>query len=257
MKKNQFLAFPALALNCVFACAMFAACDPADDTTDPGDDDTTVVQPGGDDGQGGGEGGEVTSDPHVFTFEAEHTDLTAIQGAGKSNALEGTAVITYDKFDAGASGDYFVGYLYIRNNVVTFNIHSDRDVDDVKFVLRATTEAGVSSIDSDDMLISVNGENISYRTLNFNGVKNGFFSMDSDGLREFSDYTISTGISLHEGDNTNSYSIVSTEPVDGTATARAPILDCIKLTTPEDSEAELTMEPNAMSLLRIEQLENE
>ena len=200
---------------------------------------------------------EAAADPHKFVFEAEHTDLTKIQGAGKSNALEGTAVITYDKFDAGASNDYFVGYLYIKNNVVTFNIHSDKDVSGVKFALRATAESGISSIDSNDLKISVNGNEVSYRGLSFNDVKAGFFSMDSDGLREFSDYTISSGIDLKEGDNEITFTVVSDSAVDGTATAKAPIIDCIMLTTPDDSDAELTMEPNEASLKRIEQLEDE
>ena len=208
----------------------------------------------------GGEAGTAdvpAAGGHDFVFEAEHTDLTKIQGAGKSNALEGTAVITYDKFDAGASGDYFVGYLYIKNNVVTFKIHSDKDVSGVKFTLRATAESGIESIDANDLKISVNGADVQYRTLSFNGVKAGFFSMDSDGLRAFSDYTISTGIDLHEGDNEITFQVVSDSVVDGTATAKAPILDCIVLTTPDDSDAELTMEPNASSLQRIEQLEDE
>lgn len=245
MKKNRLAVFAALALSAVFSCFAFAAC------SDGGKDN------GGGGGNNGGGGDIPTTTEHQFVFEAEHTDLTAIQGAGKSNALEGTAVITYDKFDAGASGDYFVGYLYIKNNVVTFNIHSDKAVEGVKFSLRATAEAGVSSIDKNDLVIAVNGEEVSYRTLSFNGVKDGFFSMDSGGLRAFSNYTISNGIDLKEGDNTITFTVVSDEKVDGTATARAPILDCITLTTPETSDAKLTMEPNAMSLLRIEQLENE
>ena len=199
----------------------------------------------------------AADDGHSFVFEAEHTDLTKIQGAGKSNALEGTAVITYDKFEAGASNDYFVGYLYIKNNVVTFVINSDKDVSGVKFSLRATAESGISSIDSNDLKISVNGTDVSYRALSFNDVKAGFFSMDSDGLRAFSDYTISSGIDLHEGDNEITFTVVSESAVDGTATAKAPILDCIKLTTPDDSDAVLTMEPNEASLKRIEQLEDE
>ena len=199
----------------------------------------------------------AADDGHSFVFEAEHTDLTKIQGAGKSNALEGTAVITYDKFEAGASNDYFVGYLYIKNNVVTFVINSDKDVSGVKFSLRATAESGISSLDSNDLKISVNGTDVSYRTLSFKDVKAGFFSMDSDGLREFSDYTISSGIDLKEGDNEISFTVVSESAVDGTATAKAPIIDCIKLTTPDDSDAELTMEPNEASVKRIEQLEDE
>lgn len=243
MKKKKALLWAALALSTVFAGAAFAGCT-----------DNSVENPGGDDSIGGD---EIVTSAHDFVFEAEHTDLTKIQGAGKSNALEGVAVITYDKFDAGASNDYFVGYLYIKNNVVTFNIHSDKDVSGVKFTLRATAEAGISSIDSNDMTIAVNGENVSYRTLSFNGVKDGFFSMDSGGLRAFSNYTISNSIDLKEGDNTITFTIVSNEAVDGTATARAAILDCIVLTTPEESDAELTMEKNAMSLNRIDQLENE
>lgn len=206
---------------------------------------------------GGGASEAPAAGAHDFVFEAEHTDLTQIQGAGKSNALEGTAVITYDKFEAGASGNYFVGYLYIRNNTVTFKVHSDKAVSGVKFTLRATAESGIESIDANDLKISVNGTDVQYRTLSFNGVKAGFFSMDSDGLRAFSDYTISTGIDLQEGDNEITFTVVSDSVVDGTATARAPIMDCIVLTTPDDSDAQLTMEANAASLQRIQQLEDE
>ena len=243
MKMERMKKLAALAICAVLVFAVLTACSG-----------------GGTGGSGGGDAGAAAAPAaggHDFVFEAEHTDLTKIQGAGKSNALEGTAVITYDKFDAGASGDYFVGYLYIKNNVVTFKIHADKDVSGVKFTLRATAESGIESIDANDLKISVNGSDISYRTLSFNGVKAGFFSMDSDGLRAFSDYTISTGIDLHEGDNEITFQVVSDSVVDGTATAKAPILDCIVLTTPDDSDAELTMEPNAASLQRIEQLEDE
>ena len=138
MKRKKPILFAALALSTVFACAAFAACDNSGEN--PGGEN-----PGGD---------EIVTGAHDFVFEAEHTDLTKIQGAGKSNTLEGVAVITYDKFDAGASNDYFVGYLYIKNNVVTFNIHSDKDVSGVKFTLRATAEAGISSIDSNVLSVS-------------------------------------------------------------------------------------------------------
>ena len=229
MKIEKMKRIAALAISAILVFAVLTACS------------------GGGSSAGGSEAGTAAAPAaggHDFVFEAEHTDLTKIQGAGKSNALEGTAVITYDKFDAGASGDYFVGYLYIKNNVVTFKVHADKDVSGVKFTLRATAESGIESIDANDLKISVNGADVQYRTLSFNGVKAGFFSMDSDGLRAFSDYTIS-------------FQVVSDSVVDGTATAKAPILDCIVLTTPDDSDAELTMESNAASLQRIEQLEDE
>ena len=244
MNKEKMKKLAALAICVVLVFSVLTACSGGSSS-------------GSDSGSEAGTADAPAAGGHDFVFEAEYTDLTKIQGAGKSNALEGTAVITYDKFDAGASGDYFVGYLYIKNNVVTFKIHSDKDVSGVKFTLRATAESGIESIDANDLKISVNGADVSYRTLSFNGVKAGFFSMDSDGLRAFSDYTISTGIDLHEGDNEITFTVVSDSVVDGTATAKAPILDCIVLTTPDDSDAELTMEPNAASQQRIEQLEDE
>ncbi|MCF0228259.1 MAG: hypothetical protein HUJ76_01025 [Parasporobacterium sp.] len=199
-------------------------------------------------------------DPNVYVFEAEHTDLSQIQGAGKSNNMQGTAVITYDKFEAGASEEYFIAYLYMKGNKIVFKVSSDADIDNVKLELRATAEAGIEKIGSDEFSVTVNGNVISYRDMKFKDVVNGFFSMDSGGLRPFSDYTISSGISLKKGENEIVLEVINDTTLDGTAHAHAPIIDCIKLTVPEGTEAVLEWAegfPDAASIKRIEQMEDE
>ena len=208
--------------------------DPADSSSDSGEDESV----------------------HQFTFEAEYTDLSGIEGAGFSNAMGNTATITYDKFNAGASNGYFVGYLYKKGCALTFNIHSDKAVEGVKFVLRASAEGGLSLINSMEMVVTLNGTKISYKDMKFEGVKSSFFSMTDDGLREFSNYTVATKINLQEGNNVITFTNISETALGGTATARFPLIDCIILTTPDTSDAVLSMEADLASLEQIEILEN-
>ena len=208
--------------------------DPADSSTDSGENETV----------------------NQFIFEAEYTDLSGIEGAGFSNAMGNTATITYDKFNAEASNDYFVGYLYKKGCTLTFNIYSDKAVEGVKLELRASAEGGLTSINSSEMVVAVNGTQISYRDMSFDGVKSSFFSMTDDGVRAFSDYTLSKTINLQAGNNVITFTNISEITLGGTATARFPLMDCIKLTTPTESDAVLSMEPNADSVAYIDYLEN-
>ena len=190
-----------------------------------------------------------------FVFEAEYTNLLAIKGAGMSNEMENVTVITYDKFNADASNGYFVGYLYKKGCAVEFHIDSDKAVENVELILRATMEFENRNLTWEELTITVNGgDPLQYKTLKFTDTYN-FFSM-SGQLRPFSDFSIKN-INLQEGENVIRFEVTNSRTMSGTASATGVIIDCIKLQT----EADVTMEwsegyPHADSLARIDEMEN-
>lgn len=171
-----------------------------------------------------------------FVFEAEYTDLSFVFGHGYSNEVEGTGCISEDIFDAEASNDYFVGYLYEEGNELEFHIKSDADVEDATLILRATMEFQDATLTWQDFAITVNDSDpIQYRDMKFKKVKD-VFSLSGE-LRPFSDFTIGT-ISLQEGENVIKLTVNNSTTMTGTMRATAPIVDCIKIQT--ESDAQLT-----------------
>ena len=174
-----------------------------------------------------------------FVFEAENVDLTYLSGHGWSNEVMGVGLLIKDTYDAGASNDFALGYLYENGNEVEFYIDSNKDVEDVTLVLRCTMEHknDSASISWEEMEITVNdGEPIQYRTLNFKNIP-GLLTVKNE-LAPFENKTIGK-ISLQEGENLIKIAITNDITMEGTMQATAPIIDCIILKT-EDEELELT-----------------
>ena len=73
-----------------------------------------------------------------YKFEAEHTDLSVFFGRGYSNETTGVGAICYDKYQAGASNDYFICDMYDTSSFISFTIESSEDVENVTLILRAT-----------------------------------------------------------------------------------------------------------------------
>jgi len=181
---------------------------------------------------------EATEEAGVFTFEAENVDLTYLSGHGWSNEVMGVGLLIKDKYDAGASGGWALGYLYENGNEVEFYINSDQDVDDVTLILRCTMEnkASSASLAWDEFEITVNdGDPIEYRTMTFNNIP-GLLTV-KDELLPFANKTIGK-ISLQEGENLIKLTVTNDITMEGTMQATAPIIDCIILKT--DSGATLT-----------------
>ena len=180
----------------------------------------------------------------TYTFEAEYAKLPTV-GAGWSGGMGGVNPDFDGEFNA--SNGYFVVGMYANGSTLTFEINSDKAVDDAKIVARFSTEdpAGLLngsesdpksfSITKDTFQVKVNGTALAYDTITFNGIK---------ATNKFRDYTIASNVSLKEG--VNVIEIVTNNEVSlgGTTLATAPVVDCIKITT----AASLTWEPNEDNL---------
>lgn len=180
----------------------------------------------------------------TYTFEAEYAVLPT-DGAGWSGGMGGVNPDIDGDFNA--SNDYFVVGMYKMGSTLTFNITADKAVDDAKIVARFSTEdpAGLLngggenpksySITDETFLIKVNGEALEYNTITFNNIKT---------TNKFKDYTISTGVSLKQGENVIELVCNNSNSLGGTTLGTAPLVDCIKITT----TAELTWQPDMSNL---------
>ena len=130
--KNKMRKLLALILAIGLVCTM-SACSSAGggETTEPSQEETTAP---------------VVDEPKMYeyVFEAECTDLRGKSGPGASGEASGTSMASTSA-DPEVSGDYhgFVTYLYQKGVSVNFVIKSDRDVENVKLVIRL----GIESMD--------------------------------------------------------------------------------------------------------------
>lgn len=208
---KKFIKFAVIAALASVSCIAFAAC-------------------GGKEGSGGSE---------TYTFEAEYAKLPTI-GAGWSGGAGGVSP-DMDK-DFNASNEYFVVGLYANGSTLTFEINSDKAVDDAKIVARLSTEDPASllngggadpksfSLTKDTFQIKVNGTALGYDTITFNNIKK---------TNKFKDYTVGTNVSLKEGVNVIELVTNNSVSLGGTTQATAPVIDNIKITT----SANLTWNP--------------
>ena len=172
----------------------------------------------------------VTSDTTLYakwlaihTFEAEYVDMTGMVGVGWSSSVEGVGLIDVDNMNGGASNGYYVGYMYVSGNKLTFHVTSDSDVSGCVLVLRLTGEGENFTLTDDEMPITVNGNKVEYETLEFEGVSDP----TSGERRPFSNFVINENVSLQEGDNEIVITIDNEKSLGGTMTATAPMFDCL------------------------------
>ena len=182
-----------------------------------------------------------------YTFEAECVDLTYLSGHGWSNEVSGAGLLIKDKYNAGASNGYALGYLYEYGNEVEFWINASEAVEGVTLYLRCSMESKQTSeeIPWDWMEIRVisleqyqNDEEvdpIEYPTMTFSGIP-GLITI-VDQLLPFANKRIGK-IDLAEGENLIQIRITNNVQMQGTMQATAPIFDCIILKT--DADVELT-----------------
>lgn len=174
-----------------------------------------------------------------YIFEAEETDISNISGTGYSNARGGRELIFASDDGAGpdmqASGGYYIAGLYVQGNELVFVINAEEAVTDAVLVLRLAAEFRNIDMSSDPnaddyYTISVNGTPIEYSTISLVGTD--IPDVVDGGQYPFEDYTITTSLSLQEGENVirlitsnaNAYHV-------GTMRANAPMVDCIKIYT--------------------------
>lgn len=173
-----------------------------------------------------------------FVFEAEYVNLDGVPGQGYSGNTSGTGLIMQDKSDAGASNGYYVSCLYYDGAYLSFEITSDRAVDDVTMILSLSAEFDDMIFTGDEYLAVVNGEEY-----NVEADLTGAYAVTDDGenrKRPFTQHVVANNISLQEGENVIELVTNNDEHMSGaTMEAKAPMVDCMYLNT----SAELTWEP--------------
>ena len=166
----------------------------------------------------------------IHTFEAEYTNVKGLTGVGWSSSVEGLGLIDVDNMNGGASNGFFVGYMYVTGNTLTFNITAEEAVDDAVLVLRLTAEGeegSVVSLTDEELLIKVNDNKLVYDGLLFNDIPD----ITGGTRRPFSNHVIHETVSLQKGNNVIQLIVNNTKSMGGTMTATAPMFDCMYIYT--------------------------
>lgn len=172
----------------------------------------------------------------LFVFEAEYINVKRLFGKGWSNEASGVNMIRPDTNrpsklepgDSGASNGFYLSYLYVKGIDPTFEIVSDKDVDYATLTMRLSGEIlETISLTSDEFVVEVNGEKIDYPTILIDNIPS---SMDAP-KRAFQDFLVTTSLSLKKGVNSIRLVVNNSKFMGGTASATAPLIDCIKIAT--------------------------
>lgn len=205
---------------------------------------------------------------HEYVFEAEMTQLTNIPigdtgkyedklGFGESSNPKGLYLIEWDCYNAGASNEYYVSYLYNPGSYLEFCITAEEEVTNATLVLRLTPELH-------DMYFATGGpdgtaaEKDGYKiyvnpVYSFNTIVNkeqlegydqvfdlghdltGAVTKDEDPnytrKRAFEDYTVTMTLNLRKGENIIRLVTDNTHDYGGSMHSAAPMVDCIKILT--------------------------
>lgn len=156
----------------------------------------------------------------VFTFEAEHTDLTGLEGMGYSGNASGVKMIE-DGTSRKASNGKFVGWLYNEGLTLTFRVVSDKAVDNALLALSLSAEYYDITLTNSNYTVAVNGQPLRYSSIAFTGT--------AEMEIPFALYLLDVPVSLQEGENVITLSVTNTEKKTGTIYATAPMVDCIQL----------------------------
>ncbi|MDY0138506.1 MAG: hypothetical protein RBR50_02290 [Candidatus Izemoplasmatales bacterium] len=162
----------------------------------------------------------------TYVFEAEYTYLDDMIGTGYSGGTYGTGVIVEDTKSGDASNGYYVSYLYSLGTTLSFEIESDRAVDNAYLVLRLSAELIDFTLTSDMYTVMVNGMGYDYEDMVFENVP----GMQSSTILPFADFVIGN-IELQEGINTIDLVTTNSQAMGGTMYSTAPMIDCLKITT--------------------------
>ena len=164
----------------------------------------------------------------LYTFEAEDTDFDGKSGFGYSNNVSETEMIEKDSDGSLlASNGYFVSYLYYNGAFLEWNISSEKDVDNVTLITRLSYEFFDITVSPETYDITVNGTSLSGYSISLTGVENTMKKLP------FSDYVISSKVSLKKGKNSIKMITKNQNAHVATYKAEAPMIDCIKLATNE------------------------
>ena len=163
----------------------------------------------------------------INSFEFEYVDLTGMNGAGWSASVTGIGLIDEDDT---ASGGFYVGYMYVTGNTLTFHITAEEAATDCSLVLRLTAEGeegSVVSLTDEELLVKVNGTALDYSTLIFDEIPD----ITGGDRRDFTNHLISTSVSLNAGENVIQFVVNNEKSMGGTMSATAPMFDCMYIYT--------------------------
>lgn len=160
----------------------------------------------------------------VYTFEAEYTDVSAIKGQGYSGEYYGKDIIRADNMDQDASNGYFLSCLYNFEVEVIFEIEAAEAVENAQLVLRLAGEVQDFMLTDETYLVQVNGENLKYGTMSFEGVT----SADHQVI-PFANRVITTSLNLKKGRNVIKLITNNKDVIVGTMYATAPQVDAITI----------------------------
>lgn len=176
----------------------------------------------------------------AFTMEAEYTDFTNKAGMGYSSNVIGTDMIVKDNGTANASNGFYVSYLYYNGATLDFDFTAEEAVEDAYLVVRLSSEFYDIFLNDENYRIVVNGEDLT----GFNFDLSGALSVSTEDKRPFTNFTVTTTLSLPQGENRISLIVDNNDNYGGTMRASAPLVDCIYIGT----ESELSWEPKTDNL---------
>lgn len=157
----------------------------------------------------------------VWTFEAEYTDLSEVDGHGYSGEMSGTEIIDPDNGLRNASNGHYVTYLYSPGIEISFEVYATEAVSDATLVLRLAIEQKLYPITSDMFTVEVVGQDpFQYNNIEFKSI-----------TAPFENYIITSALNLAQGKNTIKLTVNNSTPVVGTMYASAPMLDCMYIYT--------------------------
>ena len=177
----------------------------------------------------------------INTFEAEYTQLdglTADQdpninsfgekiGHGYSSDVSGTGLIFDDSIvEGGCSNHHFVCDLYYNQAFIEFDIEAEEATNDAILKASLSAEYFDRTFTKDNWIVSVNGTSIDYGTIVIDNVPSG---RDVKRKKAFSEFTLSTSLSLKKGKNVIKLITNNSTRHDSTGTraAEAPRIDCL------------------------------
>lgn len=190
----------------------------------------------------------------VYTFEAEYTKLAGLKGKGYSNEASGTGLIVHDgngdigeEGPAKASNGFFISYFYVKGLTLTFNITSDKAVENAVLSMRLSGELlETIELTCDDFVVKVNDEKMNYEKVVITDIDT---DMSVETKREFQDFLVSSTVKLNEGNNVVTLTVNNSRKMVGAIGCTAPLIDCIKIQT----TATLSWDPILKNLSRFEE----
>ncbi len=168
-----------------------------------------------------------------YTFEAENTDFEGKSGLGYSGTVSDTMLIVKDRFNAEASGGYYVTYLFYNGAFLEFHVNATENVDDAALDLRLSTEMMGIELTDAEFLVEVNGENVSFGTLSIPLTIEGANGYSDGQKQPFADFFITSSLRLNKGENVIRLVVNNDRQMgsSGTMYATAPMIDCIHISS--------------------------